>query len=94
MKTIGNKVQVSGLMSDTAEGVEAESKENNEEEVAALCTSFSTCNEAIQWLDMYRYFLSSIPQAPKTIAKSVFELENNTTNLFEKTQTNYLGYVF
>jgi hypothetical protein len=64
------------------EHIEAENKENYEEEKAV---SFTTCNKMMQCLDR-SLLLSDIPQVPDTIIKSLFKLETIQQICLKKVQ--------
>jgi hypothetical protein len=46
----------------------------------------------MQCLDMYHYFLTSIPQVPEAVVKSLFELEKFTKICLEKVERGTVDF--
>jgi hypothetical protein len=48
----------------------------------------------MQCLDTYRHFLSSIPAMPESVIRNLWEMENFTSDLFERQVKQTLDMFF
>jgi hypothetical protein len=61
-----------------------EDKNRAPDDEAAVCKPIPKGSEAMQCSDTYRHFLSGIPDVPESIVTNLREVENFTSNLFER----------
>jgi hypothetical protein len=72
-----------------------ETDDGNGKDEAAVCKPIPKCSDVMQCLDAHRCFLSVISGMPESIVRSLWELENFTSNLIKtQVQQMTLGMFF